>query len=129
MADKSEWKTPSMGSEGKGDGHQYGRKPRTPEPIPIAGNSPSEEEIGHWTPTGIAPTDYDDELLFVCSYTLSTWRWSCAGENGASCHANSTLVQSFSLTSTVSFLQVPATPQPELTRLVLLRLNSSCIVS
>src|SRR6218665_1329376 len=31
MADKSEWKTPSMESEGKGDGHQYGRKPRTPE--------------------------------------------------------------------------------------------------
>jgi len=23
--------------EGKDDGHQYGRKPRTPEPIPIAG--------------------------------------------------------------------------------------------
>jgi len=37
MADKSEWKTPSMEDEGKGDGHQYGRKPRTPEPIPIAG--------------------------------------------------------------------------------------------
>src|SRR6218665_1797910 len=33
MADKSEWKTPSMESEGKGDGHQYGRKPRTPKPI------------------------------------------------------------------------------------------------
>ena len=63
MADKSEWKTPSMESEGKGDGHQYGRKPRTPEPIPIAavGNSPSEEEMGHWTPTGIEPTDYDDD--------------------------------------------------------------------
>ena len=36
-------------------------KPRTPEPIPIAGNSPSEEEMGHWTPTGIEPTDYDDD--------------------------------------------------------------------
>src|SRR6218665_1212234 len=35
---KSEWKTSSMGGEGegKGDGHQYGRKPRTPEPISIA---------------------------------------------------------------------------------------------
>src|SRR6218665_777834 len=31
---KSEWKTSSMEGEGKGDGHQYGRKPRTPEPIP-----------------------------------------------------------------------------------------------
>src|SRR6218665_2468377 len=30
MADKSEWKTPSMESEGKFDGHQYGRKPRAP---------------------------------------------------------------------------------------------------
>src|SRR6218665_1112516 len=34
MADKSEWKTPSMESEGKGNGHQYGQKPRTPEPNP-----------------------------------------------------------------------------------------------
>src|SRR6218665_3190630 len=31
---KSEWKTSSMEGKGKGDGHQYGRKPRTPEPIP-----------------------------------------------------------------------------------------------
>src|SRR6218665_1555409 len=30
MADKSEWKTPSMEGEGKGGKHQYGRKPRTP---------------------------------------------------------------------------------------------------
>src|SRR6218665_1291525 len=37
MADNSEWKTPSMEGEGKGNGHQYERKPRTPEPIPIAG--------------------------------------------------------------------------------------------
>ena len=68
MADKSEWQIPSMESEGKGDGHQYGRKPRTPEPIPIAGNSPSEEEVGYWTPTGVDPKDYDDEvtILFFC---------------------------------------------------------------
>src|SRR6218665_1502052 len=52
---KSEWKTPSLEGEGKGDGHKHGRKPRTPEPIPIAWNSPSEEEMGHWTPTGAAP--------------------------------------------------------------------------
>src|SRR6218665_1238270 len=58
---KSEWKTSSMEGEGKGDGHQYGRKPRTPEPIPIAGNSPSEEEMGHRTPTGVEPKDYDDD--------------------------------------------------------------------
>jgi len=25
------------------------------------GNSPSEEEMGHWTPTGIEPKDYDDD--------------------------------------------------------------------
>src|SRR6218665_1925876 len=50
MADKSEWKTPSIEGEGKGDGHQYGRKPRTPEPIPVAGKlTYSEEEVGHWT--------------------------------------------------------------------------------
>ena len=50
-----------MEDEGKGDGHQYRRKPRTPEPIPIAGNSPSEEEMGHWTPTGVEPKNYDDD--------------------------------------------------------------------
>jgi len=37
MADNSEWKTPSMEGKGKGDGHQYGQKPRKPEPIPIGG--------------------------------------------------------------------------------------------
>ena len=46
-----------------GDGHQYGRKPRTPEPIPIAWKlyTCSEEEMRHWTPTGIEPKDYDDD--------------------------------------------------------------------
>src|SRR6218665_2669405 len=34
---KSEWITSSMEGEGKDDGHQYRRKPRTPEPIPVAG--------------------------------------------------------------------------------------------
>ena len=54
MADKSKWKTPSMESEGKGDGHQHGRKPRTP----IAGKlTYSEEEMVHWTPTGTEPTN------------------------------------------------------------------------
>ena len=24
------------------------------------GNSPSDEEMGHWTPTGAEPTDFDD---------------------------------------------------------------------
>src|SRR6218665_1695510 len=65
MADKSEWKTPSMEGEEKGDVHHYGRKSRTPEPIPIAGKlTYSEEKMGHWTPTGIKPRNYeDDELL------------------------------------------------------------------
>src|SRR6218665_2554544 len=69
MADKSEWKTPSMEGEGKGDGHQYRRKPRTPKPISIAGNSPSEEAMGHWTPMGIEPMDYDDDVyMYVYMY-------------------------------------------------------------
>ena len=25
------------------------------------GNSPSVKEMGYWTPTGIEPTDYDDD--------------------------------------------------------------------
>src|SRR6218665_2365315 len=83
MADKSKWKTPSMESEGKGDGHQYGRKPRTPEPIPIAGgNSPSEEEMGHWTPTGVEPKDYDDDddkvknIIYVRIYINYTYLYT-----------------------------------------------------
>ena len=42
-----------MESEGKGDGHQSQSQQ--------LGNSPSEEEMGHWTPTGIEPMDYDDD--------------------------------------------------------------------
>jgi len=39
--------------EGKGDGHQHGRKPRIPEPVPIAWKVTYSEEVsGHWTPTG-----------------------------------------------------------------------------
>ena len=58
-----------MEDKGKGDGHQYGRKPMTPEPIPIAGKLYSEEEMGHWTPTGIEPTDYDDDDAFTHAQT------------------------------------------------------------
>jgi len=37
----------------------------TPEPIPIAGKlTYSEEEMGHWTPTGVEPKDYDDDEHF-----------------------------------------------------------------
>ena len=40
-----------MEGEGKGDGHQHGRKPRIPEPVPIAyRNSHSEEVRRHWAP-------------------------------------------------------------------------------
>ena len=42
MADKSEWKTPSMEGKGKGDGHW------TPTGV-------------IWTPTGVEPKDYDDD--------------------------------------------------------------------
>ena len=61
-----------MEGEGKGDAHQYGRKSRTPEPIPIAGNSPSEEEMGHWTLTGVEPKYYydgDDDRLILWTIT------------------------------------------------------------
>ena len=47
----------------------YGRKPRTPKPIPIAGKLTfSEEEMGHWTPTGIEPTDYADIYIYIYIY-------------------------------------------------------------
>jgi len=50
---KSEWKTPSLEGKGKGDGHQHPRKSRTPSQY--LGHSHSEEELGHWTPTGAGP--------------------------------------------------------------------------
>jgi len=46
-----------MEDEGKGDGHQHELQPRIPEPVSTAWNSPSEEVIGHWTPTGCGPKD------------------------------------------------------------------------
>ena len=41
-----------MEGEGKGDRHQHGQKPRIP-----AWNSPSEEVMEHWTPTGAEPME------------------------------------------------------------------------
>jgi len=41
-----------MEGEGKGDGHQRGRKPRIPEPVLKSGYSPSEEVSENWTPKG-----------------------------------------------------------------------------
>src|SRR6218665_641977 len=35
------------------------------------GNSPSEEEMGHWTLTGVEPRDYDDDddtRIYICMY-------------------------------------------------------------
>src|SRR6218665_773250 len=61
MADKSEYKTPSMEGEGKGDGHQYGESPGYQSESQYLGNSPSEKEMGHWTPMAIEPMDYDDD--------------------------------------------------------------------
>src|SRR6218665_3225165 len=74
MADKSEWKTPSMEGELKGDGHQYGRKHRTPKPIPIAGKlTYSEEANGHWTPTGIEPIWIMIMMMMTFILALSLW--------------------------------------------------------
>src|SRR6218665_2095719 len=48
------------------DTMQYGRKPRTPEPIPIAGKlTYTEEAMGHWTPTGVEPRAYDDIYIYT----------------------------------------------------------------
>ena len=55
MADKSEWKTPRMEGEGKGDGPGHQSQSQQ------LGNSLSEEEMGHWTPTGNEPKDYNDD--------------------------------------------------------------------
>ena len=38
-----------------------GESPRHQSQSQQLGNSPSEEEMGHWTPTGIEPADYDDD--------------------------------------------------------------------
>jgi len=52
-----------MESEGKGDGHQYGRKPlqdtrANPNSWEL---TYSEEEMGHWTPPGVEPRADDDD--------------------------------------------------------------------
>ena len=47
-----------MEGEGKGDGHQHGRKPRIPEPVLKAWKLTYSEEVrGRWTPTGAEPMD------------------------------------------------------------------------
>ena len=33
-------------------------------------NSPSEEQMEHWTPTGVEPKDYDDEVTLVQKHYL-----------------------------------------------------------
>src|SRR6218665_1467396 len=68
ISEKERMENIKYGRRRKGRWTPDGRKPRTPEPIPIAGNSPSEEEMGHWTPTGVEPKDYDDddELRMRC---------------------------------------------------------------
>ena len=34
------------------------------------GNLSSEEEMGHWTPTGVEPKDYDDDDYGMQAYTF-----------------------------------------------------------
>src|SRR6218665_1027159 len=62
MADKSEWKTPSIWkAKGRAMDISTGESPGHLSQSQYLGNSPSEEEMGHWTPTGIEPTNYDDD--------------------------------------------------------------------
>ena len=48
--------------EGKGDGHQHGRKPRIQEPV-LEAHLDSEEVRGHWTLTGAEPVE--QSLMYV----------------------------------------------------------------
>src|SRR6218665_1724478 len=45
----------------KGRAMDLGESPGHQSQSQYLGNSPSDEEMGHWTPTGIEPTDYDDD--------------------------------------------------------------------
>jgi len=44
-----------MEGKGKGDGHQHARKPKIPEPVPIAWKLPLVRR--HWTPMGTDPME------------------------------------------------------------------------
>ena len=47
-----------MEGEGKGDGHQHGRKPRITEPVPIAYKLTYSDKVrGHRAPTGTEPME------------------------------------------------------------------------
>ena len=83
---KKHWWNPIAGEEwmetlrygkrrGKGGGYKHGRKPRIPKPVPIAWNSPSEEVIGHWTPTGWGPGLYNYKLQCHNRFILWTTMW------------------------------------------------------
>src|SRR6218665_1327865 len=52
---KSEWKHQVWKARGKAMDTNTGENPGHQSQSQYLGNSPSEEEMGHWTPTGAAP--------------------------------------------------------------------------
>src|SRR6218665_3401956 len=74
MADKSEWKTSSMEGEGRAMDTNTGESPGHQSQSQYLENSPSVEEMRHWTPTGVEPKDYDDDESFKkreCPWAIS----------------------------------------------------------
>jgi len=64
-------KTPKYGKgEGKGDGHQHGRKPWTPEPVPIAWKHTQ------WGSEAGADWDWKAALATTCTLPVQPWQKS-----------------------------------------------------
>jgi len=61
MAERANGKHQVWKAKGRAMDTNTGESPGHQSQSQKLGNSPSEEEMGHWTPTGVEPKDYDDD--------------------------------------------------------------------
>ena len=61
MAERAKGKHQVWKAKGRAMDTNTGESPGHQSQSQYVGKSPNEEEMGHWTPTGIEPTDYDDD--------------------------------------------------------------------
>src|SRR6218665_2662587 len=61
MAERANGKHQVWKAKGRAMDTNTGESPGHQSQSQKLGNSPSEEEMGHWTPTGVESKDYDDD--------------------------------------------------------------------
>ena len=61
MAERANGKYQVWKAKGRAMDTNTGESPGHQSQSQQLGNSPREEEMGHWTPTGVEPKDYDDD--------------------------------------------------------------------